>query len=104
MNGWQTARARAEAAHAEGLGDPRAEAQGSHGLVPQDRQRRAEEEALDARPRRRVDQVAVHPVAVLAAVVAPRPLVQVALQPLVRDRVMRSAHARLEQAEEAFDG
>src|SRR5207253_9573855 len=37
-------------------------------------------------------------------VVAPRPLVQVALEPLVRDGVMRATDARLEQAEEAVDG
>src|SRR5581483_78369 len=40
----------------------------------------------------------------IAAVVAPHPLVQVALEPLGRDRVMRSAHAGLEQAEEALHG
>src|SRR5215218_1449353 len=43
-------------------------------------------------------------VPVLAAVVAPRPLVQVALQPLVRDGVMSATDACLEQAEEPVDG
>jgi hypothetical protein len=52
---------------------------------------------------RRVQQIAKQRVLALAAVVAPRPLVQVALKPLVRDRVVRSPHARLEQTEEAVN-
>ena len=42
---------RADASYAEGLGDPRAEAQGSHGLVPQDCRRTAEETVSHAQAR-----------------------------------------------------
>src|SRR6266511_5899075 len=159
---------RADAENAQGLGDPCAEAQGTHGRLPQDR-RRASQKALAAsanqfpaphgkdQAERGIGQAYLHhsgaaqvgivapedaddptdseeqayedqdgskrtlhglgspsngfieqflehaPVGV-AAVVAPRPFVQVALQPLVRDGVMRSPNARLEQAKEPVDG
>jgi len=94
--------ARAKADHAEGLGDPGAEAQGSHGRVQEDHP--AGQEALAHGLNGFADQVTEHLVSVLAAVIAPRPLVQVALEPLVRDGVVSAAHPGLEQAEEAFDG
>ena len=94
---------RADADDAEGLGDPRAEAQGPHGRLPQDH-RPGQEAALDRPLCGGFDQVTEHPVSVLAAVVAARPLVQVALQPLVRHGVMRATDTRLEVPEEAVDG
>src|SRR5258708_2382929 len=95
-------RRRANTDHAEGVGDPRAETEGSHGRVPQDRPRA--QEALNGPLSSGFDQVAEHPVPVLTAVVAPRPLVQVALKPFVRDGVMRATDATFEQAEEPVDG
>lgn len=95
--------ARADAENAEGLGDPCAEAKGSHGRFPQDR-RASQKAALDRSFSGGFDEVAEHHVSVLAAVVAPRPLVQVALKPLVRDRVMSATDACFEQAEEPVDG
>ena len=92
---------RAEAENAEGLGDPCAEAQGTHGRLSQDRRRT--QEALDRSFSGGFDEVAEHHVPVLAAVVAPRPLVQVALQPLVRDGVMCATNATFEQPEEPVD-
>jgi hypothetical protein len=66
-----------------------------------DRQRyRRLASALDRPVHGLVQEVAEHRRLGLAAVVAPRPLVQVALKPLVRDGVVRSAHAGLEQAKE----
>jgi hypothetical protein len=50
-----------------------------------------------------VEQVGEHRLAFFAAVVAPHVLVQVALQPLVRDAVMDAPDGVLEQAEEAVD-
>ena len=81
--------ARADAAHAEGLGDSRAYARVDLRGVQEGRPAR-QEEALDLPFSGGFDHVAEHRVAVLAAVVAPRPLVQVALQPLVRDGVLRA--------------
>jgi len=97
MNGWQGARA--EADYAEGLRDSRPEAQGRDRRLSQDRRR--SEEALSDPLSSVFDQVAEHLVPVLSAVVAPRPLVQIALEPLVRDSVVRSPDSRLEQAKEA---
>src|SRR5579862_2442594 len=50
------------------------------------------------------DQVEEHGARIVAAVVAPRVLVQVALQPLRGDGVVDAADAVLEQREEALDG
>src|SRR5438128_436664 len=94
---------RAEAENGKGTRDPHPKAQGTHGRLPQDRWCSGQE-ALNRPFSGSFDQVTEHHVPVLAAVVAPRPLVQVALKPLMRDGVMRSAHTRLEQTEEPVDG
>ena len=95
--------ARAETDYAERLRDPGAQAQGTHGRLSQDR-RASQEKVLDRPLSGGFDQIAEHPVPVLATVIAPCPLVQVTLQPLVRDGVVRATDTRLEQAEEAVDG
>src|SRR5437899_433251 len=92
-----------DAAHVEGLGDPRTDARLGLPGVQEDR-REAAERPLSGPNSGGFDQVAEHPVAVLAAVVAPRPFVQVALKPLVRDGVMSATDTRLEQAEEPVNG
>src|SRR4051794_39764174 len=94
--------ARAEADYAQRLGDPRPETSGSHGRAEEARP--ARQEALDRLRSRRPDQLAEHRRLRVSAVVAPRPLVQVALQPLVRDGVMSATDACLEQPEEPVDG
>src|SRR5439155_20328972 len=80
-------RAIADAAYVEGPGNPRTLARlDLRGL--QEHRPARQEEALDRSLSGGFDQVAEHRVPVLTAVVAPRPLVQVALKPLVRDGVM----------------
>src|SRR5437762_8069964 len=61
------------------LGDPGAEAHGGHGRPTQDRS--ARQEALDRPAHGFGQEVIEHRHVGLAAVVAPRPLVQVALKP-----------------------
>src|SRR6266545_1424683 len=93
---------RAETENAQGLGDPRAEAQGSHGRFPQDRQ--APEEALDGSTNGFREQFVEHAPARVPAVVAPHVLVDVALEPLLRDGVVDAADAIFEQTEEPLNG
>src|SRR5438034_9711303 len=94
--------ARAEAAHPEGLGDSRAEAQGRDGRTAEARSARQEALVRPAHGLR--DEVMEHRTAVVAPVVAPSPFVQVTLKPLVRDGMVSTAHAGFEQAEEPVDG
>src|SRR5438132_4200146 len=99
-NGRQAARAQTD--YAEGIGDSGPQTPGRHGGAAEARS--AGQEALDRSRSRRPDQLAEHWHVRVPAVVAPRPFVQVTLQPLVRDGVMRASHAGLEQPEEAVDG
>ncbi len=90
---------RADAENAEGIGDSGAFAGVDLRCTEEGRQTR-EKAALDRSFGGGFDEVAEHQVPVLASVVAPRPLVQVALQPLVLDGVMSATDAGFEQAEE----
>ena len=76
---------RADKRNAQGLGDSRTHSQVDLRQLPQDHRTVGQEDALDAPLSGGFDEVTEHHVAVLAAVIAPRPLVQVPLQPLVRD-------------------
>src|SRR5581483_8839448 len=60
--------------------------------------------ALASSTNRSCKQGVEHGLARVAAVVPPHVLVDVALEPLVRDRVIRAPHPVLEQAEEPLDG
>src|SRR5438094_4980522 len=93
---------RAETDYAEGLRDPRAEAQRDHGRVSQDHPAR-QAEGLDPRCSGLAQEVAEHRIAVAPVVVAPRVLVEVALQPPIRDAVVDATNGVLGQGEEAFD-
>src|SRR6266511_2309263 len=94
--------ARTEAEDRQRLGDPRPQAQGRDGRPSETRS--AGQETLNGLLSSRFHQLAEHHAAVVAPVVAPDPFVEVALKPLLRDGMMRSAYAGLEQAEEALDG
>ena len=89
----------------ENTGRPRdtgAEAQGRGRRLAEDRS--ARKEVLDRRLSGCLDQLAEHRRLGLAAVVTPRPLVDVALKPLVRDGVMSARQPGFEVAEEAQSG
>src|SRR5579884_2548856 len=103
MNGEARATAghrRAQADHAQGLRNPAAYAQAR---VLVFREGRAAEEELANSTRGRLDQIEEHRAAVVAAVVTPRVLVQVALQPLDRHGVIDTPDTVLEQGEEPLD-
>src|SRR4051812_8215597 len=105
MSDRQTARAYAE--NPEGLGDSRPEAQGPHGDLPQDHlaaEGTAAAEALDGLAQGLAQEVMEHRRLRLASVVAPCVLVDVALQTLVRDRVVDASDAVLEEPKEPVDG
>src|SRR5947209_8418658 len=100
-DGRQDARAAGTyAADAEGIGDSRAEASGRAGRA---------QKAHPARPQALVpgrfgEQGVEHRCVGVAPVVPPDVLVDVALEPLLRDGVVGAADAVLEQAEKPFDG
>jgi hypothetical protein len=71
--------ARAEADHAQGLGDSRAEALRGHGRLPQDHPPR-QAKGLDPRLSGLFQEVAEHGVSVASAGVPPCVLIQVTLQ------------------------
>src|SRR4051812_7369627 len=93
--------ARAETDHAEGLGHPGAEAPGRYGLLQEGHEA---QEGLARSADRLVQQVEEHGSSVVSALVAPRVLVQVALEPLPGDGVVDAPDASLNQGEEALDG
>jgi hypothetical protein len=103
MYEWQAATTGPDAANAEGVGDSCPDARLDLQGIPEDRWKAAKGPLSDPQSGG-CDEVAEHLGSVLTSVVAPRPLVQVALKPLVRDGVVSATHPTLEQAEEAVDG
>jgi hypothetical protein len=97
----QQATRRAEAEDAQRSGNSGAQAPGCYGLLQEGHEA---QEALDGLSNRLVQEVKEHGPLVVSAVVAPRVLVQVPLQPLGRDRVVDAANPVLHQGEEALDG
>src|SRR5439155_7951701 len=97
MNGEARATAgnrRAQAEDAQGLRNPRADAQERVRVLREGRQA---QEGLANSTRGRREQVEEHRPSVVTAVVAPRVLVQVALQPLRGHGVVDAPDAVLEQ-------
>jgi hypothetical protein len=100
MSDRQAARAKAE--NRQGPRDPRAEAQGSHGLFSQNRE--ASQEALDGSVYGFREQFLEHAPVGISSVVAPRVLVQIPLKPLLGDGVVDATDSVLSQTEESLDG
>src|SRR5436190_288234 len=94
---------RAEAEDAQGLGDTCPEAQGRDGRAPQDRPPCQAQGLVERLRSGCTEQVAEHRIPISPVVVAPRVLVQVALQPRRRDAVVDATDRVLSRSEEPFD-